>query len=375
MASPTCVACGRPFPANGTLAALPDGRRIAFDPEHGRVWRICTHCREWNLLGQEAAARALPEVIAQHAGSAGPGRQGVSIARAGTNLEILRLGDQASLVADALAVSERHGELRRAGNVAAMVFGGLVLLLIGFFVAGWAPSTWLLPQMVAWQASLRLAGTLRRRRLALADRGRTLLRPALVIVAAEVVATLLTESVRPGWMVFLGWTALAMPYGVVTEWITHQLTRVRLPSGRRIRAGQESLRAMRIASSGDTLIVTPHDEPPLDARDSAHVLTHLIEWVAGIPTEDLDTARALVATTSSPAELLELVPSDDFTGHGAVRLDDLPLPWWAALDFAVTRSQRSPDAVDAARTAREVAEIAESLDRDEGDTGELPSTA
>ena len=84
---------------------------------------------------------------------------------------------------------------------------------------------------------------------------------------------------------------------------------------------------------------------------------------------------ALVATTSSPAELLELVPSDDFTGHGAVRLDDLPLPWWAALDFAVTRSQRSPDAVDAARTAREVAEIAESLDRDEGDTGELPSTA
>src|SRR5690606_8148880 len=128
--------------------------------------------------------------------------------------------------------------------------------------------------------------------------------------------------------------------------------------------GQESLRAMRITSVGGTLIVTPHGEPPLDARDSAHVLTHLIEWVAGIPSEDLDTARALVATTSSPAELLALVPTDDPTGNGAVRLDDLPLPWWAALDFAVTRSQRSPDAVDAARTAREVAEIAESLDEE-----------
>ena len=61
----SCVACDRPFPANGELVSMPHGRRIAVDPELGRVWRICTKCGEWNLLGVEAAREAVPELRAR----------------------------------------------------------------------------------------------------------------------------------------------------------------------------------------------------------------------------------------------------------------------------------------------------------------------
>nr|MBP7620697.1 hypothetical protein [Gemmatimonadales bacterium] len=63
--SPTCLSCNRPFPRNGELASLPEGRRIAFDPGQRRVWRICTKCGEWNLLGAEAAGAALVELEAR----------------------------------------------------------------------------------------------------------------------------------------------------------------------------------------------------------------------------------------------------------------------------------------------------------------------
>ena len=63
MAAPsTCVACQKPFAENRELAAIPDASKVAFDPAHRRVWRICASCDEWNLLGTEAAVAALPEL-------------------------------------------------------------------------------------------------------------------------------------------------------------------------------------------------------------------------------------------------------------------------------------------------------------------------
>lgn len=63
-----CVVCRAAFPATGVLASLPQAKRVAFD-DGGRVWRICTACGAWNLLGPEAAAAARPELLLRTATS------------------------------------------------------------------------------------------------------------------------------------------------------------------------------------------------------------------------------------------------------------------------------------------------------------------
>lgn len=111
-----CVRCGRPLPANGVLAAVPLGRRIAFDPARGRVWRICTGCGTWNLLGPEATAAALPELEVRAPSASGGGA--LQVTGAGGALELLRLGPTAGNAEGPLALAEatRHWatRLRRA---------------------------------------------------------------------------------------------------------------------------------------------------------------------------------------------------------------------------------------------------------------------
>ncbi len=58
----TCLVCASPMPANEALAHLPHGERFAFDPQRGRLWVICRHCRRWNLAPIEARWEALEEL-------------------------------------------------------------------------------------------------------------------------------------------------------------------------------------------------------------------------------------------------------------------------------------------------------------------------
>lgn len=57
-----CLFCHRPFPDNDTLRHLPHGRRIAFDPELGRLWLICETCDRWTLAPIEDRDVALHEL-------------------------------------------------------------------------------------------------------------------------------------------------------------------------------------------------------------------------------------------------------------------------------------------------------------------------
>lgn len=45
----TCLFCNRDLGSNTLLPTFPAGRRLAFDPERGRLWVVCTHCSRWNL--------------------------------------------------------------------------------------------------------------------------------------------------------------------------------------------------------------------------------------------------------------------------------------------------------------------------------------
>lgn len=44
-----CITCSCALGANEHIPSFPIGRRVAFDPERGRLWVICGRCARWNL--------------------------------------------------------------------------------------------------------------------------------------------------------------------------------------------------------------------------------------------------------------------------------------------------------------------------------------
>jgi len=125
MSSPTCLSCNKPFPANGELASLPEGQRIAFDPGQRRVWRICTKCGEWNLLGAEAAGVALPELVARDPKPSASVRS----TRLSGNLELLRIDDLSEVEVADLVMAEQRDGLQQATRLATWL--PLLIIVIG----------------------------------------------------------------------------------------------------------------------------------------------------------------------------------------------------------------------------------------------------
>jgi hypothetical protein len=57
----TCLFCNASLGMNEVIEPFPVGRRIAFDPEKGRLWVICPHCARWNLSPLEERWEAIEE--------------------------------------------------------------------------------------------------------------------------------------------------------------------------------------------------------------------------------------------------------------------------------------------------------------------------
>jgi len=127
MSSPTCLSCNKPFPANGELASLPEGRRIAFDPGQRRVWRICTKCGEWNLLGAEAAGVSLTELEARQPALA----EGVHTSHLSGRMELVRVNNLDAAEVAQFARAERHRALAKtAADRPRAVAEGLATALV-----------------------------------------------------------------------------------------------------------------------------------------------------------------------------------------------------------------------------------------------------
>lgn len=57
-----CLLCHAPFRPNRSLAHFPWARRIAYDPQRGRLWAVCEACRRWTLCPIEDRQTALYEL-------------------------------------------------------------------------------------------------------------------------------------------------------------------------------------------------------------------------------------------------------------------------------------------------------------------------
>ena len=126
-----CLFCHRPFPENGRLVRMPRGRRIAFDPDRGRLWTVCDRCGRWTLAPIEDRGSALYELerLARDEGRPLGQTANVTLLQAGT-LTLVRVG-RAGLVEQSWWRYGRELRRRKAAiesrrsRVSAYTFGAM----------------------------------------------------------------------------------------------------------------------------------------------------------------------------------------------------------------------------------------------------------
>lgn len=147
----TCIFCHSALEGNDTIEHFPVGRRLAFDPERGRLWVVCRRCRQWNLTPTEERWEAIEEcerfyrdtrlrVSTDHIG----------LARLASGLELVRIGRPERPEFAAWRYGDQLGRRRRT----ALIRVGIGLGALGAVVAGGAVAGvgiggfgWLIGQM------------------------------------------------------------------------------------------------------------------------------------------------------------------------------------------------------------------------------------
>ena len=89
----TCVFCRASLGANVHVEHFPVARRVAFDPEQGRLWAVCAACGQWNLAPFEERWEALDECERLYrATRARVSTDQIGLARLGDGFELVRIG-------------------------------------------------------------------------------------------------------------------------------------------------------------------------------------------------------------------------------------------------------------------------------------------
>ncbi len=90
-----CPACRGDLGRNEALPAFPVGRRLAYDPDRGRLWAVCHRFRAWNLAPLLERWEALEEAEAASArGVVGSSTEHVALVRLPDGTELVRVGEK-----------------------------------------------------------------------------------------------------------------------------------------------------------------------------------------------------------------------------------------------------------------------------------------
>jgi hypothetical protein len=157
-----CLSCHRSFEENESLERLRTGRRVAYDPERGRLWTLCSACRAWNLAPIEERWEALEELerLTRDRGRLLASTDHVGLIEA-EDLEVVRVG-RAKLPEEAwwrygseLLRRRRRQTVNQALEVAATV--GLAVATGGAAVAFVGGSGGVLSELQRWRKFGRVA--------------------------------------------------------------------------------------------------------------------------------------------------------------------------------------------------------------------------
>ncbi|HEX2092695.1 MAG TPA: hypothetical protein VHG28_09850 [Longimicrobiaceae bacterium] len=137
-----CIFCHAQLPENQSLEHLRRGRKVAFDPERGRLWTICAACSRWNLAPIEERWEALEELewLSTDRARLLSRTDNIALLRA-EDLEVVRVG-RAGLTEEAwwrygrdLLRRRKQSYLLQGAEVAAMVVAAVAS---GGALVGWA---------------------------------------------------------------------------------------------------------------------------------------------------------------------------------------------------------------------------------------------
>jgi len=365
---PTCLSCQRPFPANSAMVSVPFVRRLAFDPERGRAWRVCADCGEWNLLGTEEAGPVVEEAGRLLAIS--PTRTvdvGLEEARV-RDLELLRIDLAPGEAIDAEVQARQEVVLARQGRLAttAGVLGLATIAWVALspLVPGAMPvSRILATALPIWSAQL-LAQAHRHWRLATGRVKGPLTASILTLVAGLVLGHLVDQRQAAASM--LGWPFIVaamiwIDTGMPVGW-------TRLRSGRRVIVTRRVLDLTRLwLDAAGRLRVTLPNNTPLDDADGQVLLRDLLDGYSWETDAEAQSAGFQLARGADALpRVLDLLRPALAAEQEGLPLGRLPATWRAALDLALAASGAGPGRLSAlaekARTAQQVSAIAESLD-------------
>lgn len=131
-----CLVCSSPFVANEELERVPLGRRLAFDPDRGRLWVVCGTCRRWSLMPIDARWEALDELekLTRDRARLLSQTDNIALLRAG-RIEVVRVG-RAQRTEEAWwrygrELAARRRKWKQLGTVGTVAAGAVVL-------GGWA---------------------------------------------------------------------------------------------------------------------------------------------------------------------------------------------------------------------------------------------
>src|SRR5687767_11410764 len=89
----TCLFCNKPLGENRVLEQFPVGRRIAFDPDRGRLWVVCRSCERWNLSPIEERWEILETCEREFRDTRiRTSTENIGLARLPEGLELVRIG-------------------------------------------------------------------------------------------------------------------------------------------------------------------------------------------------------------------------------------------------------------------------------------------
>lgn len=89
----TCLFCHASLGANQVIEQFPVGRRLAFDPERGRLWVVCPKCERWNLSPFDTRWEAIEEAERQYRNTRRRvATDNIALARLSEGLELVRIG-------------------------------------------------------------------------------------------------------------------------------------------------------------------------------------------------------------------------------------------------------------------------------------------
>lgn len=126
----TCLSCHAPLGANDVLEHFPIGRRVVFDQTRGRLWAVCSVCRQWNLAALDERWEAIEAAERLYHGTTlRASTDNIGLARMRDGTELVRIGEPPRPEFAAWRYGERFARRWRLRGPAAAITGGAAVVL------------------------------------------------------------------------------------------------------------------------------------------------------------------------------------------------------------------------------------------------------